>query len=622
MAKGRASMALILGCLVLLAGTSPAWAKPTVAQMLTFHPKQAGIPCTTPTLQEQNSCVVELVKATRGSGWLLRDAKGQPLRRFFDSNGDNKIDVWSYYKDGVEIYREIDLNSNDKADQYRWMNSAGMKWGIDSNEDGRIDTWKAISPEEVSQEIVQALAARDNPRLQALMLTEAELRGLNLPAAEATKVRESIRNAPAKFQETVTKLGPLGDKVQWLHLETNAPCCIPADGQEHMTDLVKYTQGTILFEAQSKAQWLQTGEMIQVGQAWRIVAAPTIGQANGPDGGEGNSTSEEVKSIQPFLTQLENLDKEFRKKTNPTPADMVTYNLQRADILERIAAKVKDNDTWLRQMADCLIAAAQNTTGKDKTAFERLSQLKSQVVRTKAGTPLAARLTYLEISADYALKLSSGGTADTNKAQEELLDRLAKFVQEFPKSDDTPEALMQLGLVSELIGKEAQAKKWYEILVKDFADNPLARKAKGCIYRLEIEGKEIDLAGTLLGTTTAFSTAPLKGKLVVIYFWASWNQQSAGDFTKLKTLMDTYGTKGLEVVCVNLDASSAEATQFLQQNPAPGKQLYETGGLNGKLAETYGIQVLPCMFVVGREGKVQSRTVQMGNLEDEIKKGM
>lgn len=620
MAKGRASTAVVLGCLVLLAGTSPAWAKPTVPQMLTFHPKQAGIPCTTPTLQEQNSCTVELVKATRGSGWLLKDAKGLPLRRFFDSNGDNKIDVWSYYKDGVEIYREIDLTSNDKADQYRWLNSGGMKWGIDSNEDGRIDTWKVISPEEVSQEIVQALATRDNPRLQALMLTEAELRSLNLPAAEAAKLRESIRNAPAKFQETVTKLGPLGDKVQWLHLETNPPCCIPADGQERLADLTKYTQGTILYEAQGKAQWLQTGEMIQVGQAWRIVSAPTIGQAdNGP---VGDPEGKEVKEIQPLLTQLENLDKEFRKKTTPTPADMVTYNLARANILEQIAAKVKENDTWVKQMADCLIAAAQNTTGKDKTAFERLSQLKNQVVRTKAGTPLAARLTYLEISADYALKLSNGDTTNTGKAQEELLERLAKFVQDFPKSDDTPEALMQLGLVSELIGKEAQAKKWYEILVKDFADNALARKAKGAIYRLEIEGKELDLSGTLLGTNAAFSTAPLKGKLIVVYFWASWNQQSAGDFTKLKTLMDTYGAKGLEVVCVNLDASAAEASQFLQQNPAPGKQLYETGGLNGKLAETYGIQVLPCMFVVGREGKVQSRTVQMGNLEDEIKKGM
>src|SRR5690349_416694 len=120
-------------------GAAPAWAAPTPAQVLNFKPRQPGVGCTNPTPEQQKGCKVERVKNGRGSGWLLSDASG-PVRRFYDSDGDNKIDTWSYYKDGVEVYREIDSNHNGKPDQYRWLNSAGMKWGLDPDEDGHIDT--------------------------------------------------------------------------------------------------------------------------------------------------------------------------------------------------------------------------------------------------------------------------------------------------------------------------------------------------------------------------------------------------------------------------------------------------------------------------------------------------
>src|SRR5262245_9159416 len=176
MAKARMGAKLAAGCLVFFGGLAPAMAAPTVAQMLNFKPRHEGVAYSKPTEQEQQSCKVELVTGARqgSSGWVLRDPNGKPLRRFFDSNGDKHIDVISYYQDGVEVYREIDSNFNEHFDQYRWLNSNGMKWGIDQNEDGKIDAWKIISADEVSQEILQALIHKDFERLQALFLTEAE----------------------------------------------------------------------------------------------------------------------------------------------------------------------------------------------------------------------------------------------------------------------------------------------------------------------------------------------------------------------------------------------------------------------------------------------------------------
>src|SRR5262245_39508874 len=112
MGKTRA-LAVVAAAWLLLGRLTPVWAQaPSVAQMLAYEPKQKGVVYSTPTPDEQKGCTVERVKNKQGAtrGWLLVDSKKMPLRRFYGSNSDQKIDVWSYYKDGVEVYREMDTN--------------------------------------------------------------------------------------------------------------------------------------------------------------------------------------------------------------------------------------------------------------------------------------------------------------------------------------------------------------------------------------------------------------------------------------------------------------------------------------------------------------------------------
>jgi Thioredoxin-like len=624
MVQGRWGRKLLAGCLLLWGGASAAWAAPTVADVLKFKPRQEGVVITTPTAQEAATCTVDLDKGKvpgKGSGWVLKDANGKLLRRFFDSNGDGKIDVWSYYRDGVEVYREIDTDLNGKPDTYRWLNGGGSKIGLDPNEDGKIDAWRAISPEEVSQEVLTALVTKDVTRLQALLITDAEIK--ELPASEATRVTETRKNVTTKFQETVAKLTALGDKTRWLHLELSAPECLPADQTGGAKDLIRYDNGTILCETAGKNDWIQTGELIQVAGAWRLVDGPKEGLPLDPKGGLGEGLEEAVK---PLLEQLNKIDEKLKQLPpgdmfQPNP-EVVKLNLERADVLEKIvaASKPERRDPWIRQVADCLSTAVQGTPGGDKTAYERLQRLEDQLAKSMAGSNLAAYVTFREMTADYAARLSiKDPPPDFAKVQEYWLDRLAKFVTAYPKGEDTPDALLQLGMVSEFMNKETEAKKWYQKIATDFADKPQAAKAKGAVERLELEGKVIELVGPKLVDGQTFDAASLRGKLVVVYYWASWNQQTLGDFAKLKLLLD--GQKGaVELVAVNLDATPDEAKNYLTRSPAPGVQLYQAGGLDSPLATRYGIMGLPNLFLIGKDGKVLSRTIQINGLEDEIKK--
>jgi hypothetical protein len=613
--------------LLLAALTSSAAAAPTAAQMLSFKPRQEGIVCATPADDKQDSCKVELVKGSQGaSGWVLKDGEGNLLRRFFDNNGDKRIDVWAYYKDGVEVYTEIDTTFSGKPDQYRWFNAGGSKWGIDSDKDGRIDSWKIISPEVVSQEILLALISRDFARLQPLMLTEAELKSLELPADQANRIREQLKAAPERFQDSVSKLTKLNSKATWIHLETVAPQVVAPEGSSGRAEVIKHSRGTLLYDNGGSSDWIQTGEMYQVGTTWRLVSAPTPG-ASAPEtsGSKGGSVNlDDNPELQKIIAELTDLDKQVPPAgASGTSPALAQHHLRRADILERIVAKVKpaDRDPWIRQVADSLSTAAQSDPS-NTASMTRLLSLEQQLAKAlPPGHALTAYVTYREMQADYSRSLPPNGKeTNFNKIQEAWLARLAKFVQAFPNGEDTPDALLQAGMVSEFLNKEVEAKNWYKQLKDHFGDKPQAKKAEGSIARLELEGKTLTLSGpTLSDPNITFDMSQKHGKVAIVYYWASWNSQCTSDFSKLKGMLDAQASK-LDLVCVNLDNTLDEARTYLRSTPAPGTHLHQDGGLESKMATDYGIQVLPTIFVVGKDGKVVNRNGQIANLEDEIKK--
>lgn len=616
MARLRWGTGLVAGCLFASSFSHGADTPAPGTILKSFRPKQEGVPYVVPAPQQHDACKVELVKGSRGgSGWLVRDPQGKPLCRFFDSDGDRKVDMWSYFKDGSEIYREIDSDrkgGGKTANEYRWLGAAGAKWGVDADRDGKIDGWKLISPEEVSQEILHAFMTKDFARMQALWITDAELKALELPAADVARIQEARRQAASKFQQTLGKLSGLTEKTQWVRLETSAPQCLPADALGGRQDVLKYAGGTILYENAGKHEFLQFGEMIQAGAAWRLTEAPGEGSGAGP-------VAQADPEVQKLLDQLRDLDS--KAPTQATPGgnpEIAKYNLRRADLIEQIVAKVKpeDREQWIRQLADCLGAAVQHSAKGDAVAGKRLASLVEQLAKAMPGSALTGYVVFRDISADYALKLAAG--TDLGKVQDLWLEKLVKFVTDYPKAEDTPDALLQLGMVSEFVGKESEAKKWYAHLAQNFANHALAPKAQGAVRRLELEGKAFDLSGPMLGGGN-FTMDQVRGKLVVVYYWASWNQQCVGDFAKLKLLLDTYGSRGLTLVCVNLDNTPEEATAFLRKVQAPGVHIAQPGGLDSPLAAQYGVMVLPNLFLV-KDGKVHNRTVQVSTLEDEIKK--
>ncbi len=188
---------------LMLAGMAAdrACAAPTVADALKLTPTQKDVDCEMPAKEDIEKCAIKPEKENGQTGWVVRDKSGQILRRFVDTNTDNVVDQWSYFLDDVEVYRDIDSDFNGKPDQCRWFNTAGTRWGIDANEDGKIDRWKEITAEEVSDELVHALAERDAARFTRLILTPEELKSLGLGDARADEIKAKITASVDDFRK-------------------------------------------------------------------------------------------------------------------------------------------------------------------------------------------------------------------------------------------------------------------------------------------------------------------------------------------------------------------------------------------------------------------------------------
>ena len=174
---------------------------PAADRAVRLPPAQSDVVIDMPEGEALAKCTIEVEKTPTTNGWVVRDGQGTVLRRFIDTNGNNQVDQWCYYRFGIEVYRDIDTNDNKVADQYRWLNTAGSRIGIDANEDKKVDSWQNISAEEVTAELVAALRERDPVRFERLLLTQKELQSLGLGKAKADALAKKLELSRANFAD-------------------------------------------------------------------------------------------------------------------------------------------------------------------------------------------------------------------------------------------------------------------------------------------------------------------------------------------------------------------------------------------------------------------------------------
>lgn len=613
--------------IAIASGQTAAAATPSVEAALKLAPVQTSIDYDVPADAEVAKCTIKAESIDGRTGWVVRSSSGELLRQFADTNNDNVVDQWCYYSGGLEVYRDIDSNFNGKADQYRWLNTAGSRWGIDEDEDGKVDAWKMISAEEVCAEAVEALARRDLNRFQRLLLAPEELKRLGIGGSRGQAIQEKLQAAPENFRAVATKQKVLGPKTAWLQMGGSKPGLVPAGPEGAKDDLLVYENVISMVESDGKPAQVQIGTLIQVGQGWRLVDAPApldesqaemasngvffaAFRGKGPAGEEAGPGGPDQKT-QELLARLEKLDQAAAK------GDQAANVAERCDLLEEIAGRAttpEDQAQWLRSLAETLSAAVQ--TGAYPEGLDRLKSLGEKLASQEGGAELAAYVKFRYLSAEYNQKLQEG--EDFVKVQKKWLANLEQYVGEFPGSPDAAEAMLQLGIAEEFAGEEEGAKKWYGQIVDRFAQTPSAQKAAGAVTRLDSVGKVLRLRGASIRPGKSVDTGQYRDKVVLVQYWATWCEPCKADMAQIRELQAKY-PKELEIVSISLDSRKADLEAYLKKNAYPWHHIYEAGGLDSRLANELGVLTLPTMLLLDQQGKVANRNVNISDLDREIK---
>ena len=616
---------VVSGCLGLVSlSVTVEAAGPTVEYALGLRPSQKDVDYDRPEGDAAKNATIKTEKAGGASAFVVRGTTGEILRVFADTNADRVVDRWSYYKDGIEVFRDIDSNHNTKVDQSRWLNSAGSRWGVDENENGVIDAWKTISPEEVCGELVEAIKSRDTAAFQRLLPTKADLEAAGFEGQRLAELLDRVAAAPAEFARIAAAQKQLGPESKWSTMMTPQPAgTIPAGSDGVARDVLAYDNVMAIIESGPRNGQVFVGSLVRCGDAWRPVAAPQLSGEQGevteavgfftPRLGAGQQSDAGPQSserLKPLLgrlrdleTKLNGADADGRKKLAEEQTTLLGQVVEAADASER--------PFWVRQYAETLAAGVQDGSLADGTT--KLEQLATAVA---ADDSLAGFVMFRLAQARYAASMQQPGV-DVDKVQAVWLEELQAFVAKYPASPDAAEAMLQMGIADEFSGKEREALERYAAIIKAFPESVPARKARGAARRLQSVGKPLSLSGVALDGRQV-SLESLRGTPVLVHYWATWCEPCKVDMAQIRELVAKYGPKKFAVVGIALDSDKLQLEKFLKAKPIAWPQLHEAGGLDGRLAEELGVLTLPTMILLDAEGNVVDRSVVITELEKKV----
>ena len=126
------------------------------------------------------------------------------------------------------------------------------------------------------------------------------------------------------------------------------------------------------------------------------------------------------------------------------------------------------------------------------------------------------------------------------------------------------------------------------------------------------KGQTVTMPAFALLDGTTLDAAGLRGKLVVLEFWASWCPFCARQNPLIEALYREHKSRGLEVVAVSIDKTKKAAEDYIRKHG----YTFKAGMINPAYEAIFRLRKgLPQTYVIARDGRVVQ--FDMGEMFDE-----
>jgi thiol-disulfide isomerase/thioredoxin len=103
-----------------------------------------------------------------------------------------------------------------------------------------------------------------------------------------------------------------------------------------------------------------------------------------------------------------------------------------------------------------------------------------------------------------------------------------------------------------------------------------------------------------------FTLSKLKGKVVLIYFWATWCKPCRQEIPYLQSFYSEATQRGFEIIGINLDSSRKILNRYLKRGAMAWKTISSGKAWQGEVVKLYGVNSLPSAWIIDRKGYLRS----------------